>query len=82
MRGLGCIKLPKFVGISFQDLKAGRYERVGVTPRSKITFSCLEKPLIDLQSQQPTVERLQELRLIRNGTDVELQKPVLSFTWD
>lgn len=37
---------------------------------------------MDFHSQQPTVERLQRLKAIKNGTDVELEKPVLSFTLD
>ena len=32
---------------------------------------------MDLHSQQPTVERLQRLKVIRNRTDVEVQKPCL-----
>lgn len=55
---------------------------MGVAPLFKITLSCLEKLLMDLHSQQPTVERLQRLKVIRNGTDVELEKPALSFTLD
>lgn len=43
-----------------------------MTQLSKITLGSLEKLLSDLRSQQPTVERLQRLKVIRNGTDVDV----------
>lgn len=44
------------------DLKERRFEKCGCEE----TLSCLEKLLMDLHSQQPTVEGLQRLKVIRN----------------
>ena len=52
------MKLPKFVGISFKEFKERVFESMGITELSKTTLTCLEKLLMDLHSQQPTVERL------------------------